>query len=89
MSDTPIHDNIANPPATVEDDPTTKAGLIARTRKASVAGSIAFAGALGPAIIVATASGHVNGAGFAAIIVTAAGLGVGTWFATWATPNKS
>lgn len=62
-------------------------GIIARTRKAWLAGLAALASSAGPLIIATTEDGTVSGGDLLAILVTSVGLGVGTFLLTWAVPN--
>ncbi len=70
------------------DDITTGPGFVARSRKAFVAAIGALAASLAPAIVLVGADGKVD---FAAevvpVVVVAVTLGLGAFFAVWATPN--
>lgn len=102
--DTPIYDNLPRDeydPSLDEVDVTdgglddveygdeiTTAGLIARSRKAIVAGAVGFAGALAPLVLSATADGVFNlqGEGIPALIISL-GVGASALLVTWAVPN--
>lgn len=71
------------------DDITTKAGFIARSRKAFAAGFIAFAGAAGPATVAITADGQVSLQEGLLVGVVALGIGLGAFWGVWATPNAA
>lgn len=71
------------------DDITTKAGLIARTRKATVAAVAAGATWFGPALINAGSDGSITGAELLPILTIGVTLTVGTWVVTWGVRNAS
>ena len=70
-----------------EDDLTTRAGFIKRSRKALVAGVLALVGSFGPAFGVAAADGVLGGGEILTLSIVALGIGVAAFSATWATPN--
>lgn len=70
-----------------EDDLTTRAGFLKRSRKALVAGGTAIIGTFGPAFAVATGDGAIAGEELLALSVAALGVGVAAFAAVWYVPN--
>lgn len=62
-------------------------GYLARTRKATMAGAVALAGALSTAAIGVSQDGVITADEAIVSGVIALGIGAAAWFATWAVPN--
>lgn len=68
-------------------DFTTRAGFIARSRKAFIGAVGAFASAFGPALIIAGADGAISWGEVLPSLIIGATLAGGTFIVTWRVPN--
>ncbi|AZV01802.1 membrane protein [Microbacterium phage Alex44] len=74
------------PDVSFEED---KKSFFKTARKAVIAGGAAFAGALGPALLVATGDGVLTVDEIVPLTVTALGIGAAAGLAVWAVRNDA
>jgi len=79
--------DLHSPPFEGEEDFTTGAGFLARSRKAVVAAVGAIAASATPAILAITGDGIVTAAEVVPAAIITAGFGLAAFVAVWNVPN--